>query len=455
MLRAEQAALEQNGRAELLRILDREFEYYKNSYDAVGVQAALMASFVVIVLVTLDTSRGHRNDSNVTPNNLPPIVVQAYQSFAFLSLMALIYTVMSVTTAVVWGPNLALRGTSPSSMERAVAGVKAARWGIYTSFFLGVMFFLFMSVTVAWVQMDSYTASACSALAAITFIMILDNGFGTKATFKVDEETVAQQRESVISVGSIGSGAPAHEGLAPSSEGPRTTDGSMHRGSAKPRWATTASPASQRNPLSAAAQPHFAGNDPRLSTASASGSAAAGAKPLTASSWGPSTRSAPPDVPPEPPAAAAAEGAAPRTALPRSVVSASNRVSEPDMVDVLATRLAVDGGGWMQKRDKRGFGVGVTGDGWKRRWVAVRGGFLLYARTQQPIRRFDQGPGAEEKSLPLAQVILSVGSDGRTIRLSEARGSADGATDWRCGSADERAAWVQYLKAGIAAATRL
>ena len=99
MLRAEQAALEQNGRAELLRILDREFEYYKNSYDAVGVQAALMASFVVIVLVTLDTSRGHRKDSNVTPNNLPPIVVQAYQSFAFLSLMALIYTVMSVTTA--------------------------------------------------------------------------------------------------------------------------------------------------------------------------------------------------------------------------------------------------------------------------------------------------------------------------------------------------------------------
>ena len=55
MLRAEQAALEQHGRAELLRILDREFEYYKNSYDAVGTQAALIAGFIVAVLVTLDT----------------------------------------------------------------------------------------------------------------------------------------------------------------------------------------------------------------------------------------------------------------------------------------------------------------------------------------------------------------------------------------------------------------
>jgi hypothetical protein len=69
--------------------------------------------------------------------------------------MSLIYTVVSVTTVVVWGPQLALRGSSPTAMETAVAGVKGARYGIYSSFVLGVITFLLMTVTVAWLQMDS------------------------------------------------------------------------------------------------------------------------------------------------------------------------------------------------------------------------------------------------------------------------------------------------------------
>ena len=451
MLRAEQAALEQHGRAELLRILDREFEYYKNSYDAVGTQAALIAGFIVAVLVTLDTSKTHREESDVTPSDLPTAVVQSYHSFAFCSLMSLIYTVMSVTTVVVWGPNLALRGTSPSSMERAVTGIKKARWGIYISFFLGVMFFLFMAVTVAWVQMDNTIATGCSTLAALTFFMIIDNGFRTKATFKVDEEKIAEQRESALSVGSVGSGAPLHQGRGLSTDGLWTTESSMYRGgSARPGWATAAPPpssgasSSQRDhPLAAAAQPLLSGdNDQRSSTVSVDHRPAAH-QPATVSSWS-SARSKEGGAiayPAQPPAPAA------------SCAAPSNRVSEPEMVDVLATRLAVDGGGWLQKRDKRGFGVGVTGDGWKRRWVAVRGGCLFYAKAQQPPgSRSDQGPGAEEKILALGQVVLSVGSDGRTIRLSDAGGGADGVSDWRCGSAEERAAWVHYLKAGISAA---
>ena len=94
MLRAEQVALEQHGRAELLRILDREFEYYKSSYDAVGTQAALIAGFIVAVLVTLETSKDHRVESDLTPDHLPGFVVKCYHCFAFLALMSLVFTVM-------------------------------------------------------------------------------------------------------------------------------------------------------------------------------------------------------------------------------------------------------------------------------------------------------------------------------------------------------------------------
>ena len=180
MLRAEQAALEQHGKAELLRILDREFEYYKSSYDNVGTQAALISGFIVAVLVTLETSNDHRQQSDLTPSKLPHWVVDIYHVCSFVALMALMYTVIAVTTVTVWGPGLALRGSSPTAMETAVLGVKKARWEIYTAFFVGVISFIFMAITVAWIQMDFQIAAACSACAFVTLMMILENGFRTK-----------------------------------------------------------------------------------------------------------------------------------------------------------------------------------------------------------------------------------------------------------------------------------
>lgn len=91
------------GRAELLRILEKEFEYYKSSYDSVGTQvsiklqifdlhpptltleqAALIAGFTVAVLVTLDISDESRKVDGMHPEDIPtvclhhlPIVFQA------------------------------------------------------------------------------------------------------------------------------------------------------------------------------------------------------------------------------------------------------------------------------------------------------------------------------------------------------------------------------------------
>ncbi len=75
MLRAEQVALEQRGKAELLHILEREFEYYKSSYDTVGTQAVLIAGFTITVLVTLDTSNDKREASGVNPSHLPKFAI--------------------------------------------------------------------------------------------------------------------------------------------------------------------------------------------------------------------------------------------------------------------------------------------------------------------------------------------------------------------------------------------
>jgi len=78
----------------LLRILEREFEYYKGSFDSVGTQAALIAGFIVAVLVTLNTSHDARAASDLTPSTLPPYVVEAYH------LMVGLYSLSAFSTSL-------------------------------------------------------------------------------------------------------------------------------------------------------------------------------------------------------------------------------------------------------------------------------------------------------------------------------------------------------------------
>jgi hypothetical protein len=192
--------------------------------------------------------------------------------------------------------------------------------------------------------------------------------------------------------------------------------------------------------------------------------------------------------------------------------------------DELATKLIVEGGGWLWKKDKRTVGVG-----WKKRWVSVHQDTLFYSKGQQPPRHHHpanasaasaastagggssaSGGGGgglggvfgvsstsneEEKRIGLGGMDLSVGSDGRTLRLtnnnttaenlkrslgadsvassSHSTGGGPGSSsvsltasspkeqqqpavvDFRCDVADERGAWVAYLKAGIATGMKL
>ena len=103
MLRAEQVALEQHGMSELLRILEREFNYYNECYKAVGTQSALIAGFAVTVLVTLDTSDEARSVNGIKPRKLPVWVTDMYHATTFVTLLTLLYTVVAVTAW--WHPS--------------------------------------------------------------------------------------------------------------------------------------------------------------------------------------------------------------------------------------------------------------------------------------------------------------------------------------------------------------
>jgi len=478
MLRAEQAALEQHGKSELLRILDREFEYYKQAYDSIGTQAALIAGFTVTVIVTLDTSNA--------PHTLPNWVKTMYHIFAFVALMALSYTVLAVTTVVVWGPGLALRGSDPNSMQRAVEGIKAARFEIFPAFFIGVVAFLLMSTTVAWVQMDTIVAGVCSVLAGVTFVGILINGVRTKTHFKVTTNSSGPLTYERVSAASSAAGS-ANSGHSLLSAGWTTATANepllSERQSMSARFSnsnftsfrrSTGAPVEgggcgvggpSHQPQVTPPSPAAPASKPASTTTTTNPAATAAIAPTTsASGCGHSS--------------SGGGGGGVAHALPATGRNSLNRAS-----DELATKLVVEGGGWLWKKDKR--------YGWKKRWVSLYQDCLFYSKAQQPPRHHVVSSSSsaaagslarpDEKRIWLGNMELSVGSDGSTVRLSSSRASSsstygggaendrsnDGVVkmtsfrgaskdrapdlvDFRCELTDERGAWVAYLKAGIA-----
>jgi len=170
------------------------------------------------------------------------------------------------------------------------------------------------------------------------------------------------------------------------------------------------------------------------------------------------------------------------------------RESQPDEVDLIASRLAANGGGWIQKRDKSGaamFPLSNSKGGWKRRWVSVRNGVCYYSKSPPSVRTStsslssslsssfhsnltnssgnDRSSNDEGKALPLKGFALSVGSDGLALRLSSSSTSSSSTTsgsgpgrdesgmvvDWRCESPADCAAWVAYFQAGISASATI
>ena len=274
-----------------------------------------------------------------------------------------------------------------------------------------------------------------------------------QATFHVGEAddwrgslASTQSAQSSVSASTRGAGKAAS---AETGDGLYTTDLRTSSTTSRPGWLGR----SASGPVPAADR---RGSAPSIGGAGGGGGGAAGglAQPLLgggradegrSSSFSfrraDSASSAPAGAPAAAAAAAAAAAGAAAAVGGATGRESTGRESLPDEADELAMRLVAEGGGWIQKRD-RGFGAG--GDRWKRRWVSVRGGTAWYAKQRPPQAG---GGGAESKPLALAGLALSVGSDGRALRLGE----GPDAVDWQCEGPADRSAWVAYFKAGIAA----
>lgn len=140
MLYADKNALRTNLKVNLLRIRERELNFYTNNCLSISTQAALLAGFAWYGLTEVPFT-DHAND-----------IVQTIYLVVTTCIMGLeMLTVVNATLCAILGPGLALRGPD-GSMHKAVDGMMTHYRFTFACFSLGLLCFQFSALLYSWMQ---------------------------------------------------------------------------------------------------------------------------------------------------------------------------------------------------------------------------------------------------------------------------------------------------------------
>jgi len=140
MLYADKAALRTNLKVNLLRIRERELNFYTNNCLSISTQAALLAGFAWYGLTEVPFT-DEAND-----------IVQTVYLVVTTCIMGLeMLTVVNATLCAILGPGLALRGPD-GSMHKAVDGMMTHYRFTFACFSLGLLCFQFSALLYSWMQ---------------------------------------------------------------------------------------------------------------------------------------------------------------------------------------------------------------------------------------------------------------------------------------------------------------
>ena len=140
MLYADKNALRTNLKVNLLRIRERELNFYTNNCLSISTQAALLAGFAWYGLTEVPFDE----DAN-------EIVQMVYLVVTTLIMGLEMLTVVNATLCAILGPGLALRGPD-GSMHKAVDGMMTHYRFTFACFSLGLLCFQFSALLYSWMQ---------------------------------------------------------------------------------------------------------------------------------------------------------------------------------------------------------------------------------------------------------------------------------------------------------------
>lgn len=157
MLYADKRALETNLQVSLLKIREKELDFYTQNCIAIGTQAALLSGFAYNGIIQVDIP----SESSDWLKTLYLCVTTAAMGFELIA-------VLNSTLCSMLGPGLALRGPD-GSMHRAVDGLMLEYRLTFLFFTMGLVSFHLSALIFAWLEF-SWPVALAMTLALLMFI---------------------------------------------------------------------------------------------------------------------------------------------------------------------------------------------------------------------------------------------------------------------------------------------
>ncbi|KOO53862.1 hypothetical protein Ctob_012795 [Chrysochromulina tobinii] len=157
MLYADKRALETNLQVSLLKIREKELQFYTQNCIAIGTQAALLSGFAYNGIIQVDI-----------PSESSDWLKTAYLCVTTFAMGFELIAVLNATLCSMLGPGLALRGPD-GSMHRAVDGLMLEYRLTFLFFTMGLIAFHVSALLFAWLEF-SWPVALAMTLALLMFI---------------------------------------------------------------------------------------------------------------------------------------------------------------------------------------------------------------------------------------------------------------------------------------------
>eukprot|EP00302_Diacronema_sp_CCMP2436_P009538 CAMPEP_0179885532 /NCGR_PEP_ID=MMETSP0982-20121206/30334_1 /TAXON_ID=483367 /ORGANISM="non described non described, Strain CCMP 2436" /LENGTH=266 /DNA_ID=CAMNT_0021781125 /DNA_START=472 /DNA_END=1269 /DNA_ORIENTATION=+ len=140
MLYADKRALENNLQVSLIRIREKELDFYAKNCTAIGTQAALLSGFAYSSILGMSFS-----------DDVPIGLQLLYTAITAIAMTVELIALFNSTLCAMLGPGLALRGPD-GSMHTAVDGMTIEYRICFLFFVLGVLAFFMSALLYAWIS---------------------------------------------------------------------------------------------------------------------------------------------------------------------------------------------------------------------------------------------------------------------------------------------------------------
>jgi len=157
MLYADKRALETNLQVSLLKIREKELQFYTQNCIAIGTQAALLSGFAYNGIIQVDI-----------PSESSDWLKTSYLCVTTMAMGFELIAVLNSTLCSMLGPGLALRGPD-GSMHRAVDGLMLEYRLTFLFFTMGLIAFHGSALLFAWLEF-SWPVALAMTIALLMFI---------------------------------------------------------------------------------------------------------------------------------------------------------------------------------------------------------------------------------------------------------------------------------------------